>query len=133
MMIQELIVGTELTVPILIDKALPVIEIIPPLDQEFDFTNKYNGATKEHCPPTLLSTQAQKQAQKLALDIHVTMGCKSFSRTDFICTPNNTLYALEINTLPGMTKESLFPKSAKVAGISIEELVDLLVRDAVDA
>jgi D-alanine-D-alanine ligase len=132
MMLEELIVGTEFTVPILIDKALPVVEIIPPIDQEFDFANKYNGATTENCPPKNLSIKVQKLAQQIALDVHRSMDCKSFSRTDFIATPNNKIYALEINTLPGMTKQSLFPKSTKEAGISIEELVDLLVKDAAD-
>lgn len=131
MLVQELIEGIELTVPILLDKALPVIEIIPPKGKEFDYVNKYNGATKEIVPPINLNLNVQKKAQAIAQHVHKSMGCKSFSRTDFICTSNQELYCLEINTLPGMTAESLFPKSAKAAGISIENLVDILVKDTV--
>lgn len=130
MMIQELIEGIELTASVLIDEALPIIEIVPPTGQEFDFTNKYNGATKEICPPINLSAEAQLRAQEIALNMHIGMGCKSFSRTDFIYTANNELYCLEINTLPGMTAESLLPKAARQRGISIEALVDILVKDA---
>jgi D-alanine-D-alanine ligase len=130
MLLQEYIEGEELTVPILTDRSLPVIEIVPPEGQEFDYLNKYNGKTKELCPPQNIDNNMQKQAQSIALDIHNRMGCKSFSRVDFILSQDNKLYALEINTLPGMTKESLFPKSAKVAGIEIEALVDILVKDA---
>jgi D-alanine-D-alanine ligase len=129
MIVQELIEGIELTVPVLIDKALPVIEIIPPVGKEFDYENKYNGATKEIVPPINLSLIVQKNAQEIAQHVHKSMGCRSFSRTDFICTNNQELYCLEVNTLPGMTAESLFPKSAKAAGISIENLVDILVND----
>lgn len=130
MMLQELIEGKELTAPVLIDKALPIIEIVPPKDQEFDYANKYNGATQEICPPVSISTNAQNKASEISLHIHQKMGCKSFTRSDFILTASGELYALEINTLPGMTKGSLFPKSAKAAGIDIKQLVDILVKDA---
>ena len=70
MLLEKLISGTELTVAILKDKALPVIEIVPPKDGEFDYENKYNGQTAELCPPQHITSEVQQAAQALALKIH---------------------------------------------------------------
>lgn len=130
LLLEELIDGQELTVGVVCDEALPVVEIIPPVGQEFDFINKYNGATTENCPPQFINVAIQQEAQIIAKNLHEEMGCRDFSRTDFIVDATGTLYALEINTLPGMTLESLLPRAAKAAGYSIETLVDMLVRSA---
>lgn len=130
LLLEVLIEGQEITVPVLNDVALPVIEIIPPAGQEFDYSNKYNGATAENCPPQFVSEELQTQAQKIALELHTIMGCRHFSRTDMIIDKEGVIYTLEINTLPGMTPESLFPRSAKVAGIDTPALVDQLVLSA---
>ena len=130
MIIQEHITGVEITVPVLIDKALPVIEIIPPVGQDFDYLNKYNGNTQELCPPKNVSIKNQKLAQKIALKVHKKMGCRGFSRSDFIIDSNNNIYFLEINTIPGMTEQSLFPKSALQAGYSMSDVTRILVEDA---
>ena len=127
LLIEECIAGQEITVPVLGDIALPVVEIIPPEGKEFDFTNKYNGATTENCPPLFVAKDLQKQAQAIALTLHNTMKCRHFSRTDMIIDTKGQIYVLEINTLPGMTKESLFPRAAKAAGMSAPELMDRLV------
>ena len=127
LLLEACIEGQEITVPVLGDTALPVVEIIPPEGKEFDFTNKYNGATTENCPPKLVAKDLQKQAQAIALTLHETMGCRHFSRTDFMIDKSGNIFALEINTLPGMTKESLFPRAAKAAGITAAELVDRLI------
>lgn len=129
MMLEELINGQEITVGIVGEEALPVVEIIPPVNQEFDFVNKYNGATIENCPPKFVGEDIQQQAQAIALDLHKTMGCKDFSRTDFIVTPKGKIYTLEINTLPGMTKESLLPRAAKAAGYPMWVIVNRLVQN----
>lgn len=130
LLLEALIEGQEMTVPVLIHKALPVVEIIPPQGQDFDYSNKYNGATTENCPPQFVSTSLQKQAQAIALKLHTQMGCRHFSRTDMIIDKTGVIYTLEINTLPGMTPESLFPRAAKAAGIELPELVDALVHEA---
>lgn len=127
LLLEEFIDGQELTVGVLGDIALPVVEIIPPSGQDFDFSNKYNGATTENCPPQFISIEIQEQAKEIALDMHITMGCKDFSRTDMIIDKTGQLYTLEINTLPGMTTESLFPRAGKAAGYDIVSLVDRLV------
>jgi D-alanine-D-alanine ligase len=128
MLLEQLIVGTELTVGILKDQALPVIEIIPPADGEFDYENKYNGATQELCPPLHISVPVQQAAQALALRAHQETGCRDFSRTDIMCDANNNLYILETNTIPGLTDQSLFPKMAATAGIDMPALCDTLVQ-----
>jgi D-alanine-D-alanine ligase len=131
MLLEELIVGTEITIGVLGDTPLPVIEIIPPQSGEFDYENKYNGATQELCPPKNVSAEVQLAAQGLALTIHQLCDCRDFSRTDMIVDAEDKLWVLETNTIPGMTDQSLFPKSAAVAGVIMPELVDQLVRRAV--
>jgi D-alanine-D-alanine ligase len=127
LLIEELIVGHEITVPILDETALPVIEIIPPVDGEFDYENKYNGKTQELCPPFNVNKTLQEQAMELATRVHNIMACRHFSRVDIMIDEQNKLYVLEINTIPGLTSQSLFPMSAKSAGMSMDALVEKLI------
>lgn len=127
MLLEQLISGTEITVSVLDTTALPVIEIVPPDNQEFDYDNKYNGASQELCPPISISPAIQQHAQKLASDIHVMIGCAGLTRTDMIIDDDGNPWVLETNTIPGMTDQSLFPKAARQAGITMPELVSLLV------
>jgi D-alanine-D-alanine ligase len=130
MLLQKLIEGDEITIAVLGNETLPVIEIIPPEGGEFDYENKYNGQTRELCPPKHVSQNMQRQAQDLALKIHRLTGCRDMSRTDIMVTPSNDLYVLETNTIPGLTDESLLPKAAKEAGYDMAALCDKLVRMA---
>jgi D-alanine-D-alanine ligase len=127
MLIEELIEGTEITVGVLGKKALPVIEIIPPHNQEFDYKNKYNGKTQELCPPQNVSKNIQKKAQQEAEKLHVLFGCRDMSRADFIVKHDGALVLIDINTVPGLTEQSLLPKAAATAGITMTELVTKLV------
>lgn len=128
MLLEELVFGAEITVPVLGDEALPVIEIIPPADKEFDYENKYNGASQELCPPQNVSEEVQKRAQELAKRIHKLCGCSDMSRTDMIVADSGKLFVLETNTIPGLTDQSLFPKAAGVAGYTMAKFVDKLVK-----
>lgn len=128
MLLEELIEGSEITVPVLGSQALPVIEIIPPEGKEFDYENKYNGATQELCPPVNVSLENQATAQNLAVQIHKAAEVRHLSRTDIIIDKRNNHYVLELNTIPGLTNQSLFPKSAGVAGLNMEQLVEELLR-----
>jgi len=130
MLLEELVEGTEITVAVLGDRALPVIEIIPPESGEFDYENKYNGKSQELCPPEHVSEDVQSQAGELALRVHNLTGCRDFSRTDIMVTSLGELWILETNTIPGMTGESLFPKAAATAGIPMPQLCDQLVKMA---
>lgn len=125
--LEELVEGTEITVPILDTKALPVIEIRPPYMSDFDFENKYNGKTEEICPPRTVSVEVQAAAQTLAEKVHAVMGCRHYSRVDMIVRPSGDIEVLEINTIPGMTNQSLFPRSAAVAGLSMPDLVQKFI------
>ena len=131
--IEELIEGVEITVPILDAKALLAIEIQPPEDQEFDYENKYNGKTLEHCPPVNISEEVQTAAQDLAEKVHNALGCRHLSRVDIIIRPDNSMIVLELNTIPGLTGQSLYPKAATASGIDMPSLVnrfaDLVKRD----
>lgn len=130
---EELVEGVEITVPILDKKALPPIEVVPPEGSEFDYENKYNGVSAELCPPPSLTSEQIKKAQNLAEQVHKVMKCRHLSRVDTIMQPNGSFVVLEINTIPGLTDQSLYPKSAAVTGIKMPDLVhkfiDMVARD----
>ena len=116
---------------ILGDVALPVAEIIPPENRWFDYEVKYNNTTQENIPPKYISEGIQKQAQELALKVHNLCGCRHLSRVDMILK-DNQFFVLEINTLPGMTPESIYPKSAKAIGLEMPGLVKQLIELVVE-
>lgn len=105
-------------------KALPVVEIRPKR-KFFDYQAKYNGSTEEIVPAPL-PRNLYRQAQKVAVKTHQALGCSGVTRTDMILK-GNTIYVLEINTIPGLTRESLVPKMTKAEGMSFEELVQELI------
>ena len=126
--VEERIVGKEATVGIL-EKfrgieyyELPAIEIVPPASASF-FSNevKYNGATEEICPGRF-SKDEKQQLSMLASEVHRLLGLRQYSRSDFIVA-NDGIYFLEVNTLPGLTAQSLFPKSMEAVGSNYRELV----------
>lgn len=134
-LIEPLIRGRELTVPILGNgqpRALPVIEIIPRGSKFFDYRNKYkkDGATEE--TPAHISEIFTQRAQTIALKAHQAIACRGYSRTDMILTPNGQIKVLEINTLPGLTDASLVPKSAAAAGLTFPRLLDQIVALALE-
>lgn len=121
MIVEELVMDTEITVGVYGDQALPIIEIIPPVDGEFDFAI-INGTTQELCPPEHVSSEMQKKAQELTLRVHEAAGCRPVSyRLHY--HSEGEFYLLKTNTIPGMTGESLYPKMGKTAGIDFPELM----------
>jgi D-alanine-D-alanine ligase len=131
--VEELIEGIEITAPILDTAALPIVEILPPENEEFDYINKYNGRTQEICPPSSVSQELQTEARQLAEKVHKIMNCRHLSRVDIMIDKQSKLYVLEVNTMPGLTDQSLYPKAAAVAGYPMPQLVakfaDLVKRD----
>ena len=124
--IEDKIEGREFSVGILNGKALPVIEI-KPLCGFYDYKNKYQkGLTEEICPANI-SEEISKLLQNKALAVHNTLRLGFYSRIDFILDDNDDAYCLEANTLPGMTPTSLLPQEALSAGISYNELCDIIV------
>ena len=124
--IERFLEGIEITVAILGNKALPVLEIIPPDGGWFDYQNKYSGATKEIPFAPSVNLKLQRKAQNIALKIHQKLNLGQFSRIDFIIFQSKP-YVLEVNTIPGLTSESLFPKAA---GITFPKLLDKIVKMA---
>ena len=125
---EEYIKGTEISVPVLDKKALPVIEIVP-ANEFYDYDAKYSDGKSEHIIPARISAKLRVKAAKAALSAHAALGCSQLSRTDIIIRKGK-LFVLEVNTLPGMTSVSLFPESAKAAGISFYRLLCILIKGA---
>lgn len=123
---EQFITGTEITVAILGREVLPVVEIIPPVGQSLDYTNKYNGLTQEICPARL-SDELTTQVQELALKAYDELWCTRYGRVDMIIWPEWPVL-LEINTIPWFTDQSLFPLAARTAGIEFDQLVERLMK-----
>jgi D-alanine-D-alanine ligase len=130
MLLEPFIDGHEITVGVLGNKALPVVEIIPPVHEDFDYENKYNGKTLEICPPKNVSQEVQQIARELTERIHALCNCAHMSRTDMIVSSDNSIYILETNVIPGLTDQSLLPKAAAADGLSMPEVCTRLVEMA---
>jgi len=124
--VEEYIEGTEITVPILGDKPLTPIEIIPKNDF-YDFYSKYAAGGSRHLIPPRLSQKIINKAKQLGLLAHKSLGCRAMSRVDMIVDKINALYVLEVNTIPGMTATSLFPESAKYDGYTFGKLLKKII------
>ncbi len=127
LLIEKFLPGVEITVAILNDTALPVLEIVPPDGAWFDYKNKYWGKVKEIPFAPSVSKEIQKKAQEIALKIHNSLNLGQFSRTDFIVSEEK-IYVLEVNTIPGLTATSLFPKAAQATGITFPKLLDKIIK-----
>ena len=132
-LVEERLMGTELTVGVIGNgrelQALPVIEIVT-TREFFDYRAKYDPALTEEICPARIDDELAARAQELARRAHQVLGCRDLSRTDLIADNDGRLSVLEVNTIPGMTANSLLPKAARVAGIPFGELCSLLIEGA---
>ena len=128
-LIEKYISGRELTVAILINEALPVLEIVPKSGL-YDYKSKYTSGMSEYIVPAKISDEVAKTAQEQALIAFHSLGCEGYARVDFRLSDESELFCLEVNTLPGMTPLSLVPKAAKAVGISFEELIKRIIAQA---
>lgn len=126
---EEYISGRELTVGILEDESLPVVEIVPE-HEVYDYECKYTGGKSKYICPAELPKHKTEEIQAYALKAFKGLKCEGYARADFRYSQNEKFYCLEINSLPGMTSTSLVPKAAKVAGISFSQLIDRIVKSA---
>ena len=131
-LVEEYIRGREATVGVVENLrgeplyTLPTIEIIPPLEVGFFAAHvKYTGGTREICPGNFSRVDTE-ELQRIAKVIHRTLGLRHYSRSDFIVAPKG-IYYLETNTLPGLTQESLMPKSLASVGVSLSEFFSHLI------
>jgi D-alanine-D-alanine ligase len=127
-LMERYIEGRELTVAVLGEKALPVVEIIPNKGDFYDYKSKYDKGGSTHLCPAPLSPALRKKAQALALAAHQALGCGGFSRTDIMMDRKNKLWILETNTLPGLTPMSLLPDAARAAGMTYTGLLSEMIR-----
>ena len=124
--IEDYIVGEELTVGVLNGKALGVLKIIPQADVLYDYDSKYAKGGSIHEFPAKIEDKSYKEAMKIAEKIHKEFKMKGISRSDFILSEGK-LYFLEVNSSPGMTKTSLIPDLATLQGYTFDDFVRLTV------
>ena len=127
-MIEKFIKGDEITCPVMGREMFPVVAIKPHAEF-FDYTAKYaDGGSDEFVIE--LEESLHKEVEKMALDTYRALKCSVYARIDMIITEGGIPYILEVNTLPGMTKASLFPKSAAGKGIDFSGLIDLIIENS---
>lgn len=127
--IEQYIPGREMTVAILGNEALPVLEIIPK-DGYYDYERKYTPGMSNYIVPAEIPEGVFNSLQEQALMAFNSLQCESYGRVDFRLNKKNESFCLEVNTLPGMTSTSLVPKMAKAVGISFEELIETIIKHA---
>lgn len=136
LLVEQFITGREVTCAVLDASAngliqpLPLTEIRPKEAGKFwDYAAKYTPGATEEITPAQLDPQVTMQVQDMALHVHEIVGCRGWSRSDFIIDDQGPVW-LEVNTVPGLTKTSLYPQAAAAAGISYTEMVRLFVEKA---
>lgn len=133
-LVEQFVAGSEYTVSVVGNSdpaALPIIQILPANDF-YDFESKYAPGGSRHICPAPLTEEQTAAMQAIAEAAHEALGCRGVSRTDFIMDEQGSMWALETNTLPGMTATSLLPDAARVMGVSFPELCTQLVELALE-
>jgi D-alanine-D-alanine ligase len=130
-MLEAFVDGRELTVGILGEVALPMLEVVP-AREFYDFEAKYSDdAGTQYTFDHGLSAETCQGVQSDALQAHKVLGCRDMSRVDFLLDADGVAQVLEINTIPGFTSHSLLPMAAAKVGISFEQLVDRIANMAI--
>jgi D-alanine-D-alanine ligase len=120
-LVETFIPGRELTVGIVGETALPVIEILAP-EGWYDFDAKYTKGHSQHLCPAPLDSVTESRCKTIALQTFKALGCRGLGRVDFRLDPQGNLFVLELNNIPGFTETSLLPEAARAAGIEFPEL-----------
>jgi D-alanine-D-alanine ligase len=129
-LVERFIEGRELTVGVLCGQALAVGEIIPLRSKIFDYESKYQAGGAKEVFPAAIPDAIANRAQAIALAAHRALKLGDYSRVDFRLAPDDSLWVLEVNTLPGMTTTSLLPQSAAAVGLGFEALCERLAEAA---
>ncbi len=134
-LVEEEIIGMEVSTPVLCGRALLPVEISP-RSGVYDFQSKYAAGATEEIVPARLGRKLLDLCQDIALEAHLALGCSGATRTDMIVNPagdeRDSITVLEINTLPGMTATSLLPASAAAMGLTFEQVCVEMVMDVLD-
>jgi D-alanine-D-alanine ligase len=126
-LVERFIEGVEITVGILGDRALPVVEIVPK-HGFYDFYSKYAKGGSRHLIPARLPEAVQRRASRMALDAFAAIQGRHFGRADLMVSRDNAPWLLEVNTLPGLTDVSLLPDAARAAGLGFDDLILEILR-----
>jgi D-alanine-D-alanine ligase len=132
-LLERFVPGRELAVSVLGSDdpwALPVVEAIPRAREFYDFEARYTPGLTDFEAPARLPDAVAEDAARLALSCYRALGCRGFGRVDLILDPDERLWVLELNAIPGMTDTSLFPKAAEAAGLSFDEVVARILEQA---
>ncbi|XWY18594.1 D-alanine--D-alanine ligase [Bisgaard Taxon 45] len=121
-LIEEWLSGAEFTVPVLDNEVLPSIRIVPE-GEFYDYDAKYISDNTQYFCPSGLSVERENELKQLVKQAYDVVGCRGWSRIDVMLDGNGAFRLVEVNTNPGMTSHSLFPKSAATVGYSFEQLV----------
>lgn len=127
--VEAYIKGRELTVGIVGDEALPVIEIVAP-DGWYDYSAKYTKGACRYLVPAPIDGELSRSYRALAMRTFEALGCRGFARVDCRMSESGELYILELNTIPGFTETSLLPMAAAESGINFSELCDRIINMA---
>jgi D-alanine-D-alanine ligase len=127
-LVEDFIDGVELTVSVINNRALPVIQIVPK-SGFYDYQAKYLSGDTQYLLPAPVDAEIYKQVQKTAEAACRALGCRGAARVDFMYADDG-YFCIEINTIPGMTETSLLPKAAAAAGIAFPDLVEMILLDA---
>jgi D-alanine-D-alanine ligase len=127
--VETYIEGREIAVGVLNDRALPLVEIIPE-HEIYDYECKYQSGKSNYITPAKVDNKTQKRLSDLAIKAHQVLGCRGYSRVDFKLTKENEPFILEVNTLPGLTPTSLFPKGAAAVNINFNALIEMIIEEA---
>src|SRR5437588_2528371 len=127
LLVEKFVSGRELTIGILGDQALPILEIIPKggfydFNTKYPFLNPQAGASAQHVCPAKIDRALTKKIQELALQAFRALGLEVYARVDVLLSEEDQPFVLEANTIPGMTEAGLLPEAAAAAGISYPEL-----------
>ena len=128
-LVQPFIPGREFTVGIVDGEVLPVVEIVPE-GGWYDYAAKYEVDSTRYVVPAQLSSDKTAEMKAVALKTFQALGARGFGRVDFRMTPDEKLFVLELNTIPGFTSHSLLPKAAATAGIDFPALCDRIMQTA---
>ena len=128
-LVEAFVSGREITVTIIGNKAYPIVEIMPSNDL-YDYECKYTKGMTTYLCPADLTNELTLKIQNIALNIYKLLGCRHYSRVDFILDEVLTPWFLEVNTLPGMTETSLIPKSVHAAGMDFKMLIKTIIDES---
>ncbi len=132
-LVERYIPGRELSVGVLGEEVLEVVEILPKADPFYSYRAKYEPGGSEKRVPAPLPREVRARVRELALRAHQVLGCRGATRVDFRLSPEMEPFVLEVNTIPGLTPESLLPLSAAPMGYDFPALVQRMVELALQA